>query len=112
MKKFLLAAALLCAGTFAPQTEVFGNSTQNLVTIKGGPDISVMEGWVFCSVPSGVIEQIDIFNAQRTLVASSACFDDECSVNVSFLPSGLYYVKIQTSKYGTYTAPIVLVSPK
>lgn len=112
MKKFLLAAALLCAGTFAPQTEVFGSTTQNLVTLKGGPDVGVMEGWVFCSVSSGIIEQIDIYNAQKTLVASSACFDDECSVNVSFLPSGLYYVKVQTSKFGTYFAPITLVSPK
>lgn len=109
MKKFILAAALICAGTFAPQTEVFGSTAQNhQIALKGGPDVGVMEGWVFCSVPTGVINQVDVFNTAKQIVASSACFDEECNVDVSFLPKGHYFVRVQTSKWGSLLVPITI----
>ncbi len=108
MKKFLIAAALLCAGTFAPQTELFGSSVQNVqLNLKGGPDVGVMEGWVFCSVPTGVIEHIEVFNASRVLVASSSPFTEEASVDISSFPNGVYYVRLTTSKWGTVTVPVL-----
>lgn len=109
MKKLILVAALICAGTFAPQTVAFGSTTQNnQITLKGGPDVGVMEGWVFCSVPTGVINQVDVFNSSKQIVASSVCFDEECNVDISLLPKGHYSVVVQTSKWGTFLVPITI----
>lgn len=108
MKKFILAAALICAGTFAPQTEAFGSTAQNHQTTLKGPDVGVMEGWVFCSVPTGVINQVDVFNSAKQIVASSVCFDEECNVDISLLPKGHYSVVVQTSKWGTFLVPITI----